>query len=539
MALSGRGADHTPMDQDPTPSPARPSPGYFDPPESQRPSMLPVGRGPASPRSVAGLWVALGVLCYLIFGLQLMNHAGPDELPDPAKYSSVQLKLMGRYIVGAKSWGMPLEGVAPQIDELAASNVIDRLRGASVICELLGPAEGLDRLDHLDLLLADADDDEEAIAGLQEDSALMRRAFEVAAAQQPPPPASDSTDSSEPTDAADSGATEPAVAIAETLSPPEPLTAAERQRLIDRHGWFGELAIAQEPGASVRAAIESGGQRAIIALLCFAILGGGAILIGFALFIIAMVMAGTGRIRFGYAQTQTRFPKPNPAFLEAAVLFLLLFIGIQVVVGIAAAVVDIEAIAKPLSLILMWLVALIAFWPLSRGVSFAHLRAAYGWHANGAGFGGVIREIGLGVMAYLAGLPIVLGGVLITVVLMALTSAETTHPIQGEVEIHSLWDAIYLYVLAAIWAPLVEETIFRGAMFNAMRQWTGLLASAAVTAFAFAIIHPQGYAGVPVLMALAINFAVMREWRGSLVPAITAHALHNGSLITMLVLVLA
>lgn len=491
--------------------------------------MRPVGRGPSSPRSVAGLWVAMGILCYLIFGLQLMNHTGGDELPDPAKYSSVQLKLMGRYVIGAKSWSMPVDTVAPQIDELGAASVIDRLRAAAVISELLGPTAGLERLDHLDPLLADSD--EEGYAELEEDSALVRRALEIAAAQEA------AANPAEPAETDDDATPEPATVTA----PPEPLTDAERERLIDRHGWFGRLILAQGPGADpgARADIEAGGQRAIVALLSFAILGVGAILVGFALFIIAMVMAGTGRIRLRYAQTQASFLRPTSAFLETAVLFLLLFIGIQVVVGLAALIVDVEAIAKPLSLILMWLIALIAFWPLSRGVSFAHLRAAYGWHANGAGFGGMMREMGLGVVGYLAGLPVVLGGVLITVVLMTLTSAETTHPIQGEVEVHSLWDAIYLYVLAAIWAPLVEETIFRGAMFNSMRQWTGLLASAAATAFAFAIIHPQGYAGVPVLMALAINFAVMREWRGSLVPAITAHALHNGSLITMLVLVLA
>jgi membrane protease YdiL (CAAX protease family) len=504
--------------------------------------MRPVGVGPrpgvpgaGRASRVAGLWVALGILCYLIFGLQLMDHAGPDTLPDPAKYSSVQLKLMGRYVIGAKSWGMSLEGISPQIDDLADANVIDRLRAAVVISEILGPTEGLHRLDHLDPLLADMGD-EEGVAGLQEDSALLRRAFTLAAATTPPePPATEAPAESAGAESA-SSAEQP---IASPL--PEPLTEAERQRLVDRHGWFGRLTLAQDPGAdpAIRAEIVSGGVRAMIALLCFAIIGGGAILIGLALFIIAMVMVGSGRVRTRYAQTRAHFTAPTSAFLETTVLFLGLFIGIQIVAGLIGLIVDIESVAKPMSLILMWLVALIAFWPLARGVSFSQLRAAYGWHAGGDGFAGVVREVGMGVVGYLAGLPIVIGGVLLTVLLMALTSSETTHPIQGEVEVRSLTDAIYLYVLAAIWAPLVEETIFRGAMFHSLRQWTGLLASAFATAFVFAIIHPQGYAGVPVLMALAINFAIMREWRGSLIPSITAHALHNGTLITMLVVILA
>jgi membrane protease YdiL (CAAX protease family) len=49
-----------------------------------------------------------------------------------------------------------------------------------------------------------------------------------------------------------------------------------------------------------------------------------------------------------------------------------------------------------------------------------------------------------------------------------------------------------------------------------------------VTSFIFAVIHPQGIFAVPLLMALAFGFSLIREWRETLLPCMVAHGLHNG-----------
>jgi membrane protease YdiL (CAAX protease family) len=41
---------------------------------------------------------------------------------------------------------------------------------------------------------------------------------------------------------------------------------------------------------------------------------------------------------------------------------------------------------------------------------------------------------------------------------------------------------------------------------------------------------------VPALMALGFIFAMLREWRGSLIAPITAHALNNGMVVTALLI---
>ena len=54
-------------------------------------------------------------------------------------------------------------------------------------------------------------------------------------------------------------------------------------------------------------------------------------------------------------------------------------------------------------------------------------------------------------------------------------------------------------------------------------------------AFIFAVIHPQGWAGVPPIMALALTLSALRLTRGSLIAPMTAHALNNG-LVTLLLI---
>jgi membrane protease YdiL (CAAX protease family) len=87
---------------------------------------------------------------------------------------------------------------------------------------------------------------------------------------------------------------------------------------------------------------------------------------------------------------------------------------------------------------------------------------------------------------------------------------------------------------------LVEETMFRGALYRHLREWLpgpwGVAAAALISGFLFAAIHPQGWLAVPVLTALAVGFALAREWRGSLVAPMVGHALNNASVTLVLFL---
>ena len=151
-------------------------------------------------------------------------------------------------------------------------------------------------------------------------------------------------------------------------------------------------------------------------------------------------------------------------------------------------------------------------------------------------------------MGYLSILPVVLVGVLATAGLTFLLEVvgeqwgfETpppTHPVGDLLEDPSTAQIIGLFFLVSVFAPITEEIMFRGFLYNAIRIrwtwfWSGLLMG-----FIFAAIHPQGILGVPVLMALGLGFGMIREWRDTIVPSMTAHALHNGAAITAALLMM-
>lgn len=174
-------------------------------------------------------------------------------------------------------------------------------------------------------------------------------------------------------------------------------------------------------------------------------------------------------------------------------------------------------------------------WPTFRGVRWTDIRKDLGLH-RGAGF---FREIGAGLWGYCLVLPVFAIGVATTTALSSFVSANAegaalpTHP--DAVGLDGLASWLVFAGLASILAPLAEETLFRGALYRSARGYMSAFVSAVLVSAVFALMHPQGWIAVPALTALAIGFAGLREWRGSLIAPITAHALHN----TLLVAVLA
>ena len=95
---------------------------------------------------------------------------------------------------------------------------------------------------------------------------------------------------------------------------------------------------------------------------------------------------------------------------------------------------------------------------------------------------------------------------------------------------------VQLFLLASVVAPLVEETMFRGALYHYLRGSWRWAASAGTAALLFAAVHPQGWTTIPAIGAIGFNLATIREWRGSLAASITAHAMNNAIVCAFLVL---
>jgi membrane protease YdiL (CAAX protease family) len=86
---------------------------------------------------------------------------------------------------------------------------------------------------------------------------------------------------------------------------------------------------------------------------------------------------------------------------------------------------------------------------------------------------------------------------------------------------------VLLFGLMTIWAPVVEETLFRGVLYRDLRGWAPVAVAVLISGLWFGLMH--GYAGLMLMPVIVIGFCfgVLREWRGSIVPTVVAHAVHN------------
>ena len=79
-------------------------------------------------------------------------------------------------------------------------------------------------------------------------------------------------------------------------------------------------------------------------------------------------------------------------------------------------------------------------------------------------------------------------------------------------------------------APIAEETLFRGYMFTALRNWAGVLGGALISGAMFGLVHLDPDRPAAFLLPLAI-FGValaLLYWKtGSLLPCIALHSINN------------
>ncbi|MEY3142388.1 MAG: hypothetical protein RLY21_881 [Planctomycetota bacterium] len=175
-------------------------------------------------------------------------------------------------------------------------------------------------------------------------------------------------------------------------------------------------------------------------------------------------------------------------------------------------------------------------YPVLRGISPAQLREALGLHCGR----GIAREALQGVACYLSAVPLLVAGLIVFFLLTLAAraifgeAAEPGHPVT---ELYADADAMRIalvFLLASVIAPIVEEIMFRGALFGHLRATvaprTRILSfaiAAIVSSAIFALIHPQGVLFAPALGGLAVGFCLYRETRGSLVAPMVAHGINN------------
>lgn len=315
------------------------------------------------------------------------------------------------------------------------------------------------------------------------------------------------------------------------------LSQEVRDSLIERHGWFGELALAHGLPAhdSFRRQV-TGGRARILSIFTFInraeivlFLLGAAIMVAIGVNYDALTVRG---------QFDDAVPDEN---LHAFVLFC---IGFVIIIGLSLLPFGLQAegsmTAAVIFELLPWALLAIPAWPLIRKVPWAEFRRTVGLHAGR----GVIVEAAIGVAAYIAWMPATIG---LSQALEWMSGWFGSSNVEDTPSGHPMFQSppsdsgllLFLSIFATVaWAPLVEEIIFRGFLQGWVRERLGPALAVFITSIAFGIVHPYSPLGIIQVTAAGFMFCMLREMRGSLIAPMVAHALHNG-LITWMSLSIA
>ncbi len=316
-------------------------------------------------------------------------------------------------------------------------------------------------------------------------------------------------------------------------------------------GWFGLLLEADE---AQRAELEESAGRKVLAVGGIVLFIGFAAIIGFVGLVILLVRLLGGSLKSGLFEEKQR----HAIYAEVFAVWLLLFLSFMTLAAMSGMAFADEnaALAMGLSLFAFFASLVALFWARIRGISWNQIRKDIGW----TGGKGVLKEILWGIAGYAMMLPILGIGVILVLLLIAIQSffssavgsdsfsgtSGTAHPIVLDIANGGWQVRILLVTLAAVAAPIVEETMFRGVLYRQLRTSSNklgialsIISSVLLTSFLFAVIHPQGWIAIPALMAIAIGMNLMREWRGTILPSMIVHGMSNGLVTSMMIIFLS
>ena len=457
-------------------------------PDTNDPLSSEPGHSVSPPRPSGSRWtVGIAVAWLLIFAtiaITQISHGQQQPQPtQPDSASDITMQLMGRYAVGLKSIlgrAQALEYFKPQLEELRQQSDDTRIH-LSIVPILAELSTREDVLLELKRLSAESPNNRVA-----RDISLFQQLYR------------DGTSS---------------------------LSSQQRQD-IENYGWIGKLALSQDmdPSDPGRRAIVQSALKTFVVIILFAALVLAALAAGLVLFITAIVLRVKKRLQTRFSTVQD----PGQSLLEAFAIYIFGFLALPILV---AWLLPGYPILPSLFSIPAVVVALL--WPSFRGSKWSDIRKALGW-TRGRGF---FREAGSGIIGYVAGLPLLAVSLVFVLAISRSTGTVPTHPVIKEIQSDPVI-LILLLGLASIWAPVVEETFFRGALFGYLRRrWSWPIASLA-TGILFAVIHPQGWIAVPALATIGFILGAIREWRGSIIAPMTAHALNNSTVLLLAIFAL-
>lgn len=144
--------------------------------------------------------------------------------------------------------------------------------------------------------------------------------------------------------------------------------------------------------------------------------------------------------------------------------------------------------------------------------------------------GSASRRAAQGLLVFWASLPVVLG---LLYVLQLLGQEGQQEDVGRLVGREAGWEVLAAF--AVIVAPVVEEIIFRGLLYPALRRIRGPRFALVVTSVLFGLIHWPPVVWAP-LAVLGVFLGWLVDSTGSLLPCIVAHMAFNGLMVAQILL---
>ncbi|QGJ69313.1 Hypothetical protein PBC10988_9860 [Planctomycetales bacterium 10988] len=515
-------SDHDAFPPDPQAEAFRGQDNPFDPAFEENPEGTRGGSTGLFAMTVLAWIVILG---WTIFVFSLTNLAPKEQNPKASQkvvdLPTRILQIQGKYLVATKS--IVPTGFEEQVENdieanlstLNTGTVNQRLRFIVLSGELQGPQEAMTTLQDLEARLS-RNQDVEVTEEQQQLLATLQLLYQDY--------------------------------LQEKWNAPQ-LSKKQRQRLTQDLGWFGDLALAPVDGEnmSLRAKVLME-ARQVFGVIILGV--GGLFLLG-GIGVIALIVLGILSLRG--TQLAKVFPKSPPGgiYAETFALWLTIFL----IANLSAGWLGIARLGMWVQGVIMIGSMSALVWPCIRGLSWKQVRQDMGLQF---GKSPVLTLLG-GPGCYSISLPILGIGILITLQLAQWSAGMQpvkqpgdnfspvqgpSHPIVLQFDNITTLGFLQVFFLAAIAAPITEEIMFRGVLYRHLREafaplatGIGIFLSVMISSLIFASVHPQGWIAIPALSGLAIGFALTREMTDSIIPSMIAHAIHNGMLTLVMLII--
>jgi membrane protease YdiL (CAAX protease family) len=304
----------------------------------------------------------------------------------------------------------------------------------------------------------------------------------------------------------------------------DPLPGEVQESLRSRHGWFADLAFSHQlpAGDPLRWETMKGGGKLGTVETLVGLWHVAGLLLGVVLGAILLF-----KIR-SHSHGITETLVPRHVYFETFALFLLGFVALNCIGLLLLG--QTSAWAFVVGEVMQWLAVLAVFWPRLRGVTGEELRTDLGLDG---GEDGVAREVSAGLVGYFAGAALLAGYYLLLGAFAGDAedpATDTKFPMFQRPLSNSWIPVVFDAIGACIWAPVFEEIFFRGCLHRGFSRKIPVAARVLISAVMFGIIHPYSTQGIIQVGLGGLVYGYMREWRGSILGSMLAHALHNGTI---------